>query len=94
MTGWPEQGKTRSSAYPVSEIRHSFRPQPNGISVDRSMSIKRRKGECGYFSISLSRQQGNLSHLAACTAHRGPTPQPGAAAVVLSVRNAHNLEHM
>ena len=94
MTGWSEQGKKRSSAYPVSEIRHSFRPQTNGSSVDRSTSIKHRKDECGCFSLTLSRQQGNLSHLALCTAHRGPTPLPGVAAVVLSVRNAHNLEHI
>ena len=39
MRGWPEQGKTRSSAYPVSEIRHSFCPQTNGTFVDRSTYI-------------------------------------------------------
>jgi len=93
VTGWPEQGKARRSVLPVSEILHSFRPQTTGISVDRSTSRKHRKDEFGCFSLTLSRQQRNLAHLAACNPHRGSTPLPGAAAVMLSVRNVHSLEH-
>jgi hypothetical protein len=87
VTGWPEQGKSWTSTFPVSES-HSFYPVTNGASVDNSTSINTAR----LFGISYSFSTTKNSITVHCLYHTSTACTVGCCCSG-AVRSLCNFKH-